>query len=434
VHDGYYTSTGNRDIRTNGKKITVRSRNGSANTLIEDFSHGFICNSNETTNTVIQGFNIHTWAAYFGAEGIQCDGASPAIRDCKIWDCGIAGVLCTNGAKPVIERCELNGNAGGVRIFGSSPTLDRCTIVSNAADQGAGIYISGNSAPTIQNCLIANNVSSVEGGGIYVGAGSTPTNINCTIAGNSATTRAGGVFNSGSPTFYNDIIYDNTSAASPGIYASAAMTVQYSCLQSFYPGLGNKTNNPSLNVADGYTLTMNSPAIDVGTSVFMPVVDLLGVPRALDGDGNGSAVVDMGCYEFIPANLDSDSDGVPDWWTWQFFGHLTGQEEDNSLAASVVSGARMSNLEKYLADLDPTNPLSVLEMTGMQLLPEGVNVGWKGGRWSRQYLESTYDIGNTSVPWQSIFTNLPPTPVQTNVTISVGVTNRAAFYRVRAER
>ena len=434
VMDGYYTSTGNRDIQLNGKRITVRSRNGADHVHVEDFTRGFICNSNETTNTVIQGFSIHTWSSFFGLEGIRCDGASPAIRDCNIWDCGIAGILCTNGANPVIERCVVNGNAGGVRIFGSSPTFERCTIVSNNSDLGAGIYISGSSKPTIQNCLIANNTSSVEGGGLYIGAGSSPTNINCTIAGNSAVTRGGGVSSGGSPVFYNDIVYNNTAPASTGIYASAAMTVQYSCLQSFYPGLGNKTNNPNLNTGDGYKLTAGSVAIDAGTVAFMPAVDLLGVPRPVDGDTNGTATVDMGCYEFIPQALDSDADGVPDWWTWQYFGHLSGQGSDYSFATTTLPGSRMTTYEKYLAGLDPTNPASVLAVTGVQWLPQGVKVDWEGGQTVKQYVESKSDLGNTNEPWTPVFTNLPPTSITTNVTVNVGTTNKAGFYRIRVER
>lgn len=434
VMDGYYTSTGNRDIQLNGKSITVRSLNGPANTLLEDFSTGFICNNNETTNTVIQGFSIHTWASYFGLEGIRIDGASPIIRDCNIWDCGVAGIFCTNGARPVIERTIVNGNSSGVRIYGSSPTISQCTIVSNNSDMGAGIYISGSSKPTIQNCLIANNASTVEGGGIYIGTGASPTNINCTIAGNSAVTRGGGVSSGGSPVFYNDIVYNNTAPANPGIYAFAAMTVQYSCLQSFYPGLGNKTNNPNLNTGDGYKLTAGSVAIDAGTVAFMPTVDLLGVPRPVDGDTNGTATVDMGCYEFIPAGLDSDSDGVPDWWTWQYFGHLSGQGSDYSMGTNIVPGSSMTTFEKYLADLNPTNPASVLAVTKVKWLPQGVEVDWEGGQAVKQYLESKSDLGNTNEPWTPVFTNLPPTSITNNVTVNAGTTNKAGFYRIRVER
>ena len=189
-----------------------------------------------------------------------------------------------------------------------------------------------------------------------------------------------------------------------------------------------------MNTGDGYKLTAGSVAIDAGTVAFMPAVDLLGVPRPVDGDTNGTATVDMGCYEFIPQALDSDADGVPDWWTWQYFGHLSGQGSDYSMATNTVPGSRMSNLEKYLADLNPTNPLSVLAVTGVQWLPQGVKVDWEGGQAVRQYVESKSDLGNTNEPWTPVFTNLPPTAITTNVTVNVGTTNRAGFYRIRVER
>jgi hypothetical protein len=211
------------------------------------------------------------------------------------------------------------------------------------------------------------------------------------------------------------------------------MTIQYSCLQSFYPGLGNVTNNPNLNAADGYKLTLHSPAIDVGTSAFMPAADLLGVPRPLDGDTNGVAVVDMGCYEYMAITLDSDSDGIPDWWTWQYYGHMAGQESDNSMASNFAYGSRRTNLEKYGADLDPTDPLSDLEITGLTLLPIGIQINWRGGRWSRQYIETRQSLSDTTEQWAAIFTNLPPTATATNF-IHADATNQSLFFRVRAAR
>ena len=53
---------------------------------------------------------------------------------------------------------------------------------------------------------------------------------------------------------------------------------------------------------DPYQLTELSPCIDAGmadtTGLFLPPWDLLHHERIWDGDGNGTAVIDMGCYEF----------------------------------------------------------------------------------------------------------------------------------------
>jgi len=59
-----------------------------------------------------------------------------------------------------------------------------------------------------------------------------------------------------------------------------------------------------------FHLTPHSPAIDAGTNSDLAPVDIDGNPRPVDGNGDGTSVVDIGAYEFqIP---DTDGDGVPD--------------------------------------------------------------------------------------------------------------------------
>jgi Tol biopolymer transport system component len=62
------------------------------------------------------------------------------------------------------------------------------------------------------------------------------------------------------------------------------------------------------------------------------------------------------------APADSDSDGIPDWWTLQYFGHTTGQVGDLSRAADDADGDGMTNREEFLAGTLPTNASSLLAM------------------------------------------------------------------------
>jgi hypothetical protein len=69
-----------------------------------------------------------------------------------------------------------------------------------------------------------------------------------------------------------------------------------------YPSVHNLLQDPRLtgplagNVY-GMQLLSNSPAIDAGDHAACPATDITGLVRPIDGDGDGSAVCDLGAYE-----------------------------------------------------------------------------------------------------------------------------------------
>jgi len=80
------------------------------------------------------------------------------------------------------------GRGGGVYYAGGgSPLLERNTVRDNTAGSGAGLYIAGGS-PDVWNNVIYHNAAENDGGGLYLSAGLSP----------------------GNPTVWNNTIYSNT--------------------------------------------------------------------------------------------------------------------------------------------------------------------------------------------------------------------------------
>lgn len=203
-----------------------------------------------------------------------------------------------------LSNMEISGNAAtssssyGGGIYGGA--LDRGVLQGNRAGYGGG----GCCAAMVANALVAGNWAA-QGGGTYSVEGR-----QCTIVGNTATNRGGGDWYS---TLSNSIAYGNVSPNGSNWYSS---TFRYSCTLPLPSGAGNIAADPLFEdaAAGNYRLQSGSPCIDTGTncSGISFSVDLDNIPRPLDGNNDGIARADMGCYERVHPLADSDGDGLPD--------------------------------------------------------------------------------------------------------------------------
>jgi hypothetical protein len=219
----------------------------------------------------------------FSSGGIQVRGQEVHynIRNCKIIGNTVqaysAGLICMGGSFGSIINCvfarneaALNGeswNGGGCTLWGSEADVYNCTFVGNMAKKGGGLVVGPNSEAFVYNSIFRNNQNEQV----------------AVVDFN----EMGGVAH---------IDYSNIHYGRDSIRVDPLSQLDWR---------ENNIDTDPLFLGSGddeYALSNGSPCIDKGipdiSGMEMPPFDILLNFRLWDGNNSGTAIIDMGAYEF----------------------------------------------------------------------------------------------------------------------------------------
>jgi len=246
------------------------------------------------------------------------------------------GVYCENTGTELINCTWIDNYAAelGGAVYGGS-VIRNGRFFSNQSHEyngrGGAIYSGGN-ALEVLNCVFQKNLAYM-GGAVYCENAGTEM-INCTWIGNDAGAFGAAIYGG---SVVNGIVWSNRSLWSWWSNSPIdSATVSYSCVEDGYAGVANTTNDPGL-VHGWHLPSAHSPCVNSGNATNAPLFDLEGKPRDI--------LPDMGADEWV----DSDTDGLPDWWEMLWFTNLNSVTDGN-----LPADGRMTYIQKYLYELDPS--------------------------------------------------------------------------------
>jgi gliding motility-associated-like protein len=300
IKTGTYSGSGNVNITTLGKQITVQSENGPLSTIIDCNQSGraFIANSGESMNTVIKGIKIingktNSAPLGYGSAIFVEDNSGLKIVDC-IFESNIEGCIQfgdneVSGPQSAIENCAfIQNQVSCISAAKKSFYTESCFFYNNTSN--GELFGNGhvaNPAQYYQNCVFKCNTGHIIGAlghgklmnnSLFIGNTSTQGTIYMGTNWSGTNTIDHCTFYNNSCNYYNSGWFDHTGQVLSSIFYPGDARNHVSGNQGQIPfsnslggnisGNGNIQGNPMFAnpSSNNFQLQSGSPCIGTGAS------------------------------------------------------------------------------------------------------------------------------------------------------------------------
>lgn len=286
----------------------------------------------------ISGFG---WSGFY-SEDTDATLTSSVIMDNESWHSGggVSFRQITGHVALIIESCTIannisEGDGGGVYYQGSgNSNMYRSTLSGNVALRGGGLFLKAENQLYFQTerSTIAYNSALTSGGGVANGSLGTYHFYDSIIANNAATVNQDGDTWGGGVEIRNTLVGDTAGMNATYLYYDVDLRNLDPMIDPLLFDMGGAAHTKVHRLLPG------SPLIDYRAE--SSHVDQRGFAAPRDGDGNGSALRDVGAYEHDP-NWQTESLLVAGMSSGDSHGVTTSSGADTSTTYSAGKGTRL---------------------------------------------------------------------------------------------